>query len=300
MSLSHSRFDIEIFLAGEIKFEFLNFLSESFKSNFNESLSWGFFRRFQLTIINNATWMNIYFLTLKNDDNIDLIINTYKILEKRSPLLVIYNTQSEENEKLADELIQLFNNKKEKLYKGIFDDETIKINCDAMKSSYNFQMSLSKGKEDKNETPKDEIFHEANMRKRLDYINKTCVKLGFQPSSINKKTKNIKRNENNSTGYDINDEIFIYESEDSFISFNMLLEILINQYFQKFNSSKEEFFINNKQVKENNEYKTNNNLLSNFLIGNKKYYYIRKIIDMIIVLFVSGFLYKMLYIGFNN
>ena len=43
---------------------------------------------------------------LKNDDNIDLMINTYKIFEKRSPLLVLYNTQNKESERLADELIQ--------------------------------------------------------------------------------------------------------------------------------------------------------------------------------------------------
>lgn len=83
MSILNKRLDVEIFVIGSMKNEFISFLSDVFKQSFAETFSWGNYNRYQLTIEKKNLWMNLFFICLKNDKNLDIMMDSFKILEKR-------------------------------------------------------------------------------------------------------------------------------------------------------------------------------------------------------------------------
>ena len=110
------KLDMEIYIMGDTKLEFISFLSDCFKENFFETLSWGNFRRFQLLLENNNIWLNIFFVLLNNEQNGDLIINNFKIFEKRNFLLMVYIVNDSKSEKQIDNMYESFLAERDKLY----------------------------------------------------------------------------------------------------------------------------------------------------------------------------------------
>ena len=123
-----SRLDLEVYIMGEMKYELMFFLGECYKDNFCETLSWGNFRRFQLTLSNNKNWINIYFIILRNEMTADVLINTFKIYEKRNLTLLLYNTNDQKSKKLIENLQEILIFERNKFYEGILNDNSIKKN----------------------------------------------------------------------------------------------------------------------------------------------------------------------------
>lgn len=266
-----TRLDVEIFLLGDMKHEFLNYLSEIFKSDFVESLSWGHFRRFQLTISEKSTWININFIMLKNDRNLDILLHTFKIFEKKNLVLLLYNANDHKKERSnIESIIDDFTTQKMLIYDGILNEETIKKNSDKIKTSYkllNCNTDNLKGKEKPNETskldstkdykqvdnPNDQFnsdllnYNAEKLKSTLKYLdsnsNNLLIKVGFYPNTMNKKTKMIKKNETNNA-YSIEDEIFEIkldnenvsnsDGEDYILDFSNLFASLLKKHFDVF------------------------------------------------------------------
>ncbi len=291
--MSESRLDIEIFLVGDIKLEFLNFLAECYKTNFTESLSWGTFRRFQLSITNNNTWLNIFFVLLKNDEEVDLIINSFKIFEKRSPLIVMYNAIEEKSEKTAEELIELFKAKKEKMLSGIGDENILKSTYEKIYSTYKYLSSIKSVSSVEFEIDK---VKSEDVKERLSFIedNKICYKIGFISNSINKKTKLIRKSDNNNA-YSLDDNIFHIESfSNEPHSFKTLLEILLQDYLANFNQKYEnlKFSIDNENSSNGKlDSSTSNNSVKS---SSKLFHYMRICLDCTIALIIAYFFFKSL------
>ena len=286
----NSRIDIEIFLIGDIKLELLNFLGESYKENFNESLSWGHFRRFQLTLSHESNWLNIIFVLLKNDENLDLIINSFKIIEKKSPLLILYNINEEKSEKQASELIQLFIEKRNKIYKGISEDENIRLNSEKINASYKYLNSIKDSLK-----INDSLLNTNELKDKIKYVesNSLFYKVGFIPNAINKKTKIIKKNDSN-CAYNVNDEIFFIgdnPTDDSAITFNTIIELITNDYFKNYSISKEKMTIFNSVFSSSDK---GTNMLNEDKETKKEKVFgnIRKLIDIGLIVFVSYIIYK--------
>ena len=125
MSLD-SRLDLEIYVMGEMKYEFMSFLGECYKENFCETLSWGNFRRFQLTLTGKKNWINIYFILLKNEMTADVLINTFKAYEKRNSTIILYNAHDQKSKKAAETLQESLIFERNKFYEGILNDNSIK------------------------------------------------------------------------------------------------------------------------------------------------------------------------------
>lgn len=356
-----TRLDLEIFLIGDMKHEFLNYLSEIFKGDFVESLSWGHFRRFQLTISEKSTWINVNFIMLKNDRNLDNLVHTFKIFEKKNLVLLLYNANDHKKEKgNIENLINDFTMQKTLIYDGILNDDTIKKNSEKIKTSYkllNCSNSDSfKGKEKSNEkrenkndnklddannsksfdNPNDQFnsdllnYNAEKLKSTLKYLdgsnNNLLIKVGFYPNTMNKKTKLIKKNDNNNA-YSIHDEIFEIkldneslsnaDGEDYILDFSNLFASLLKKHFDIFQikGSKCNSFLNLLRnlsnsndkpceleeeilIDENNsdnkvkievaKKKNKKMLFSNFIDM------VVKSIDWIIVLYISFSLYKFL------
>lgn len=222
-----SRLDIEIYIMGEMKLEFLNFLSECFKDSFTETLSWGNFRRFQLILTNNSNWINIYFIILKNEENLDILLHTFKLYEKKNYTLMIYNANEIKSEKNICNLYDSYIQERDKLYDGILDNDTISSNLNKIV------------KKDRNSSNNSEIGSKTEeLKSNLSYLNKDSdnlvIKLGFFPNMINKKTKLIKRHDNNSA-YSLEESIFVLRDEELMqMDFSGLLNYLLSRHFEKF------------------------------------------------------------------
>jgi hypothetical protein len=271
----NSRLDLEIYLMGEMKYEFLSFLGECYKDNFFESLSWGNFRRFQLILNNKSNWINIHFILLKNESNADVLINSFKIYEKRNMTLLLYNVHDQKSEKNIEPVYNALIFERNKFYDGILDEESV-------------EKSLLRLSEiNKKKVTSDDI--KSSLKFLTEKDDNLIFKIGFYPNVINKKTKNIKKIDNsNNTSYLIENEIFYMDDEEP-ISFTGLLIYLLQKNFRKlmFQNGTEEKFIkvvvdcNKKEEKVSNKSK-DDNMLSHFV----------KIIDYLIIVYILSCAYK--------
>ncbi len=223
-----SRLDLEIYLMGEMKYEYLNFLGECYKDNFCESLSWGNFRRFQLTLIGKKTWINIYFILLKSEMSADVLINTFKAYEKRNFTLILYNEHDQKSKKSAELIQENLIFERNKFYEGILNDNSIKKN---MKKLSEEQADLVTDID--TETLKDNLKFLINNEKSL------ITKIGFLPNQTNKKTKNVKKNDLNYS-YEIDSPIFYIEEYGKLV-FNEVLSFLITEHFNILNLKEKEY-----------------------------------------------------------
>jgi len=218
LNSKETRLDIEIYVMGDMKLEFMVFLGDCFKNDFVETLSWGNFRRFQLVLSHNNTWINLFFIVIKNESASDILINCFKIFEKRNFIMLMYNL----NDKKTEKVDALFDNliaDKNKFYEDILKDESITKNYQKIQ----------------NDGSKSPVVSEKEIKIDLNYLTSTkdtlIYKIGFQPNITNKKTKNIKKNDVSS--YDIEDSIFTL-NEGEKIDFNNLFEFIVKHFFEKF------------------------------------------------------------------
>lgn len=218
LNSKETRLDIEIYVMGDMKLEFMVFLGDCFKNDFVETLSWGNFRRFQLVLSRNNTWINLFFIVIKNESASDILINCFKIFEKRNFIMLMYNL----NDKKTEKVDALFDNliaEKNKFYEDILKDESITKNYQKIQ----------------NDGSKSPVVSEKEIKIDLNYLTSTkdtlIYKIGFQPNITNKKTKNIKKNDVSS--YDIEDSIFTL-NEGEKIDFNNLFEFIVKHFFEKF------------------------------------------------------------------
>ena len=265
------KLDMEIYIMGNTKLEFITFLSDCFKENFFETLSWGNFRRFQLLLENNNIWLNIFFILLNNEQNGDLIINNFKIFEKRNFLLMIYVVNDSKSEKQIDNMYESFLTERDKLYDGILNDDIITKNL----------KKITNKKINKEE-----------FKNNLDFLiggeSNLIYKLGFVPNIVNKRTKNYKKsNDNHSLSYNLNQEIFYFtmEKEEVKSDFETLINYLIKEHFKKIRANIPNEYLNfslglisNNKKKEKKE--------PNFLVK------MSSIINYLIVLYISFELFK--------
>ena len=271
-----SRFDMEIFLMGDMKLDFVSFLSDCFGDNFAETLSWGNFRRFQLMVPSKERRLSVYFILLSNEQSVDLIINNFKMYEKRSLLLMLYNINEQKSEKHVDSLINTFLFERDKVYEGIFNKEIMEQNIK--------KISVSSMKIDEGELKK-------NLSFLTNYEGNLIYKIGFLPNLVNKKTKSYKKNTttNSNEGllYDLNQEIFYMtiEGEDVKINFEGLLNYLVKEHFKllKIENKYKKYEIGKK---EKDDKKKNKDITGSNTKG------IAKGINFLIVLYIAIAIYK--------
>ena len=271
-AISPYRIDMEIFLLGDMKLDFISFLSDCFRDNFEETLSWGNFRRFQLLIPNKDNWLSIYFVLFSNEQSIDLIVNNFKMYEKRSILLMMYNINEQKSEKHIDSLMNSFLFERDKVYEGIFNKDIMDQNLK--------KISLSSSKIDPTEIKK-------NLNFLVDYENNSNLvyKIGFMPNLVNKKTKNYKKIVNNDNLlYDIGQEIFFanIDGEDAKTNFEGLLNFLVREYFRLMKIEEKIQFQLDKKVDVKETKKKKKNFMK----------IIVKWIDWLIVLYLAIAIYK--------
>ena len=265
------KLDMEIYIMGDTKLEFISFLSDCFKENFFETLSWGNFRRFQLLLENNNIWLNIFFVFLNNEQNGDLIINNFKLFEKRNFLLMVYIVNDSKSEKQIDNMYESFLAERDKLYDGILNDDIITKNLKKITNK--------------------KINHE-EFKNNLDFLiggeSNLIYKLGFVPNIVNKRTKNYKKsNDNHSLSYNLNQEIFYFtmEKEEVKSDFETLINYLIKEHFKRIRATIPEKFLNfSLSLISNN--KKNEKKEPNFLVK------MSSIINYLIVLYISFELFK--------
>ena len=271
-AISPYRIDMEIFLLGDMKLDFISFLSDCFRDNFEETLSWGNFRRFQLLIPNKDNWLSIYFVLFSNEQSIDLIVNNFKMYEKRSILLMMYNINEQKSEKHIDSLVNSFLFERDKVYEGIFNKDIMEQNLK--------KISLSSSKIDPTELKK-------NLNFLVDYENNSNLvyKIGFMPNLVNKKTKNYKKIVNNDNLlYDIGQEIFFanIDGEDVKTNFEGLLNFLVKEHFRLMKIEEKIQFQFDKKVDVKETKKKKKNFMK----------IIVKWIDWLIVLYLAIAIYK--------
>ena len=271
-AISPYRIDMEIFLLGDMKLDFISFLSDCFRDNFEETLSWGNFRRFQLLIPNKDNWLSIYFVLFSNEQSIDLIVNNFKMYEKRSILLMMYNINEQKSEKHIDSLMNSFLFERDKVYEGIFNKDIMDQNLK--------KISLSSSKIDPTEIKK-------NLNFLVDYENNSNLvyKIGFMPNLVNKKTKNYKKIVNNDNLlYDIGQEIFFanIDGEDVKTNFEGLLNFLVREHFRLMKIEEKIQFQLDKKVDVKETKKKKKNFMK----------IIVKWIDWLIVLYLAIAIYK--------
>ena len=271
-AISPYRIDMEIFLLGDMKLDFISFLSDCFRDNFEETLSWGNFRRFQLLIPNKDNWLSIYFVLFSNEQSIDLIVNNFKMYEKRSILLMMYNINEQKSEKHIDSLVNSFLFERDKVYEGIFNKDIMEQNLK--------KISLSSSKIDPTELKK-------NLNFLVDYENNSNLvyKIGFMPNLVNKKTKNYKKIVNNDNLlYDIGQEIFFanIDGEDVKTNFEGLLNFLVREHCRLMKIEEKIQFQLDKKVDVKETKKKKKNFMK----------IIVKWIDWLIVLYLAIAIYK--------
>jgi hypothetical protein len=209
-----TRLEFDIYVMGEMKFEFINFLTECYKDNFFETLSWGNFRRYQLLLSNENRWLNIYFIFLKNELNSDILINSFKIYEKRNITLLLYNIHDQKSEKIIDMLNETLLYERNKFYEGILNED-------------NVHESLAKLHGDE-----EIMIGSDDVKEGLKFLNENednlLIKVGFSP--FNKKSKVAKKDGNT---YSVQSELFYVEDEAP-TNFYGLTKHLLSKYFELF------------------------------------------------------------------
>lgn len=219
--ISESRLDLEIYVMGDMKYEFVNFLEECFKNNFYESISWGNFKRFQLVLSNESNWVNIYFIIV-NETSYDVLINSFKIFEKKNFTLLFYNANDQKSEKNIDSLYDNLIFERNKLYEGILNEDNFNKNIKKIEEksiSHTIYEEVKKG-----------------MKFLADEEDQLIYKIGFYPNLINKKSKMMKKNEQNVV-YEIDNEIFLTSEEDK-STFYGLFSFLLKSHFDQFKLDK--------------------------------------------------------------
>ena len=216
---SDSRLDLEIYLMGDMKIEFMYFLGECFKDNFFETLSWGNFRRFQLILSNKSQWINLHFISLGNEMSADVLINSFKIYEKRNFTLLFYNANDQKSEKNVESLYESLIVERNKFYEGILNEENIESN-------------LKKISNDVSCVTSEEI--KKNLKFLTDNTSdgNLIFKVGFCPNTTNRKTKNIKKSDANSS-YQINGDYFYISGKEETVDFASFLAFILNENFKK-------------------------------------------------------------------
>jgi len=229
LNKSNSRLDIEIFLMGEMKYDLMSFLGECYKDSFFETLSFGNFRRFQLTISNKKNWINFFFIILNNDTSHDVLINTFKIYEKRNINILLYNAFDQKSKKYAESLEENIIGDRNKIFDGILNDNNLNK---TMKK-------ISENSDDLNTLDIDTETLKENLNYLTDNENSLFYKVGFYPNQTNKKTKNIKKNDGNSQ-YDKDGNIFSFKENEK-TNFYSLLKFLLVEYFDKLKIKEHEY-----------------------------------------------------------
>lgn len=277
---NNSRLDIEIYLMGDMKYDLMSFLGECYKEDFFETLSWGNFRRFQLSLSNKKNWINIYFIILKNENTSDILINTFKIYEKRTINLLLYNAFDQKSKKNAELLEENLLCDRNKIFDGILNDNNMKKNMKKLADEEELNVDVD------TETLKE------NLNYLTDNENTLIYNVGFFPSQTNKKTKNIKKNDSNSQ-YDLESNLFSYEENEK-NNFPSLLKFIITEYFNKLKIDEKEYSYFLEVILESK--KNGENYLSNFarknnfgLLG-----MIMKYIDWIILFYIFVCFYNFL------
>jgi len=214
---------------GEMKYEFMSFLGECYKENFYETLSWGNFRRFQLTLIGKRNWINIYFILLKNEITADVLINTFKAYEKRNNTMILYNINDLKSKKAAETLQELLIFERNKFYEGILNDNSIKKN---MKKLSDEQMELKVDID--TETLKE------NLNYLVDNEHTLIHKIGFLPNQTNKKTKNVKKTESSASCYELDNPIFFLHEKEKCV-FNEVVNFMVTEHFNKLNVDEKDY-----------------------------------------------------------
>jgi hypothetical protein len=273
-NLSDSRLDLEIYLMGDMKIEFMFFLGECFKDNFFETLSWGNFRRFQLVLSNKNQWVNFHFISLSNEMSADVLINSFKIYEKRNFTLLFYNANDQKSQKNVDTLYESLISERNKFYEGILNEESVELNF----KKISFDSNCVTSEEIKNNLK----FLTNNNEENLIY------KVGFYPNTTNRKTKNVKKSDANSS-YDINGDNFYIFGQEETIDFAGLMGFILNENFKKLkitnnvkiNNFLEVLKFQNKEPIRAKEKKEDNKLI-----------YFFKIIEWLIVLYILVSFYR--------
>lgn len=276
--IQDSRLDLEIYLMGEMKYELMSFLGECYKDVFFETLSWGNFRRFQLTLSNKKNWINIYFILLKNEISADVLINTFKCYEKRNSTVLLYNAYDQKSKKANETLLENLIFERNKFYEGILSDGSIKKTMKKLANDSNeLKVELD------TETLKE------NLKYLTDNQNTLIHKVGFFPNQTNKKTKNIKKTDINAS-YNLENNIFTYDEETK-CGFNQLLKFLIEEHFNKLNLSDYDFSHFLKVIVDYSKHKTEKPALkkSSLTIN-----YVEKGIHLLILFYILVCFYKFL------
>jgi hypothetical protein len=257
----NTRMDFELYVMGEMKYEFINFLTECYKDNFIETLSWGNFQRYQLILSNDSKWLNVYFIFLKNDFNADILINSFKIYEKRNFTLLLYNIQEQKSEKNIDILNESLICERNKFYEGILNEDSISEGLNKIGDKAVLSTDIVKG----------------GLRFLTDNEENLIFKVGFLP--IPKKTKGGKKE---NTVYTIHSDLFFIDDEEDAVNFCELVNILLKKYFDQFMvSNKLEDYMHIAENKYDDVAPEKDNM--NYLV---------KVIDWLIAIYIIACFYK--------
>jgi hypothetical protein len=271
---TEKRLDLDIYIMGEMRYEFMSFLSDCFNEKFVETLSWGNFRRFQLILSKGKNWMNVHFYLLKNEMSADVLINSFKIYENRNITLLFYNVNDNKSEKQIEALYDSLIFERDKLFDGILNDESLSKN---MKKIY-LDSNNTNSTNNLNNTKINNEEIKNNLKFLTEKDENLIYKIGFWPNNTNKKTKNVKKNDN--TTYDIENKIFFIDDEEG-TDFYGLMKFLLIENAEKLKIGNIEIFeriINiNPKIK---------NVLENEKPKKDLIDYFVKIIDWLIVFYI--------------
>jgi hypothetical protein len=157
--------------------------------------------------------------------NADVLINTFKIYEKRNFTLLIYNAHDQKSEKHIDSLYESLITERNKFYEGILNEESIENNLNRISSddvNKNFAMS--------SEVIKNSLkfLTDSSSEENLIY------KIGFYPNTTNRKTRNLKKTDTTTfTSYDIKEDYFYITGQEETCDFSNLLNFILNENFKK-------------------------------------------------------------------
>ena len=206
---SKERFDFNFYLLGDLKQEFIFFLSESYKQNFIETLSWGNFKRYQLILKDDSNWLNIIFNVFKQDSDVSVLLNNFKVFEKRNPVIILFNPSDKTSSSSCESIFNNIISEKNKFY-GSIDSEV----SEHLKMIY---------KEDKPTEYLKKTSH------NLKFVNSDqqdlVIKLGFIPNMSVKKIKSTKKGD--SSFYSLTTNTF--ELAGSKVNFIEVMQHLVAQ-----------------------------------------------------------------------
>ncbi len=205
---------MEMFIMGDAKNDFINFLSDCFKSDFFETLSWGLFKRYQLILRSKDSWISIYFIILTKEQNMDLIVTNFKLYEKRNLLLMFYNICDQKSEKNVEGLYNNFLEERNKIYEGILNEDKIKENLNKISTL---------------ELDPEDI--KTNLKFLVDNEENLVYKIGITSSS-SKKGKQSKKGSGDTSPYDLSQEIFFLniKGEEIKTNFQGMISLLIKEH----------------------------------------------------------------------